>query len=275
MRLRLFALPLIVGLSACGTTPLSSALASTPAKPSTQIVQTTHRANRVAQSAPSAAVGVSSSITTPSASASSVAPVTTTTAAPVSAVAAVVSKPSDPPTSVVVTSSQNPVAPSSPVTYTATVYHILTSTTGVIEIFDGTTQLTSCTLPSSPAVPSTDGTISASCTETYSATGSHQVMAIFTGDSVYAQSASLNLIETVAQPIPTTTTTVPYIPCVRGGDQLAQLWTGPSTAVLFNSCTDNTPNVTYFYVPTGNPWGVPENWYYAPGTLHTGGQVGS
>jgi hypothetical protein len=93
-------------------------------------------------------------------------------------------------TSTSVSSSANPVTTGSPVTYTATVAPTPTPDGGTVAFHDNGSLISSC---SAKAVSSGRAT----CTVTYTATGSHTIKATYSGYADYARSTSPSLTETV------------------------------------------------------------------------------
>ncbi|MHB8681849.1 MAG: Ig-like domain repeat protein [Acidimicrobiales bacterium] len=83
-------------------------------------------------------------------------------------------------TTVTVTSSANPVATGTPVTYTIKVAP--TPDGGTVSLSDGTTAIANC------ASKTLDSTGAATCSETYSSPGSHQIVASYSGDKTFGSS---------------------------------------------------------------------------------------
>ncbi len=100
------------------------------------------------------------------------------------------------PTSAWVVSNQGNTAPGQAVTFTATVSGgMLTSPTGTVSFYDGTTLLGTVAL--------TPGMMGATASFTSSglALGSHQITAVYNGDDTYAGSTSTPLTQTVQQAV--------------------------------------------------------------------------
>ncbi|HEY7426231.1 MAG TPA: Ig-like domain-containing protein, partial [Gemmataceae bacterium] len=119
--------------------------------------------------------------------------------------------PSDPPSSISLTSSANPSAYGSAVTFTATVSGSSGPPTGSITFYDGTTVLGTGTVNASGI---------ATCTTSSLTVGNHDITAIYSGDSTYAGSTNW-LTQTVNLAIFTT-----------GGN-----WVAPFTGTVTVLCT--------------------------------------
>lgn len=109
---------------------------------------------------------------------------------------------SDPPTSVTVIPSENPALVGDMVTYTITVASVaIPQTTGKIEVSDNGQQVDGC-FPIQNPTYNADGTFSGTCSMTYSQAETDTIVGVFTGDSVFAQSAG-SMTETVLTVLPT------------------------------------------------------------------------
>jgi hypothetical protein len=96
------------------------------------------------------------------------------------------------PTATTLISSQNPVAPNTPVTFTATVAPKAPGAgtpTGTVSFYDGTTLLGTVTL---------NGSGQATWTATWPTTGTHSIKAIYSGDDDFVTSTSAVLTQTVS-----------------------------------------------------------------------------
>lgn len=158
-------------------------------------------------------------------------------------VACVYKKPvADPPTVVTVTSSENPAVVGDSVTYTVVVDHILGPTTGKLELWDGATQLTKCSIPQTPTAPNGSAEIAGQCTEVAQVSGYSPISGIFTGDQVYAQAAG-TLLETISVPAPTTTTQpAPDTATTLPADTTTTL--APETTTTVPETTTTIPDTT-------------------------------
>lgn len=115
-------------------------------------------------------------------------------------------------TTTTLTSSANPSTVNQPVTYTATVSP--TPDGGTVAFTDGGNSISGCS-----AVPASTSTGQATCMVTYSSTGSHSIVASYSGDSTFSGSTSSTLTQTV-NPAPvdlTTTLTITPNPVAPGG----------------------------------------------------------
>ncbi len=101
-----------------------------------------------------------------------------------------------------VSSSANPVATGSPVTYTATVAPAPANDGGTVAFYDNGSLISSC---SAKAVSSGR----ANCTVSYASAGSHTIKAAYSGYADYGRSTSPPLTETVTAPA---TASVPVSP---------------------------------------------------------------
>jgi autotransporter-associated beta strand protein len=139
------------------------------------------------------------------------------------------------------TSSQNPSVAGQPVTLTITVSPVPNA--GTVEFTDPGTTIGGC---GAVAVNTASG--QASCTTTFSAPGSYQVQAIYSGDSSYASSASPVLVQVVHAPgapaaTPTSTQVVSSAPRVVTGQQVTYTISvsGPPDSGLVKLLADGRP----------------------------------
>jgi hypothetical protein len=102
------------------------------------------------------------------------------------------------PTTTAVTSSTNPSAVNQQVTYTASVTP--TPDGGTVAFTDNGTAIPSC------GAVVVDGAGNAQCTATYSAVGSHPIVATYNGDAAFSGSASSTLDQEVSASVTTTAT---------------------------------------------------------------------
>jgi hypothetical protein len=109
----------------------------------------------------------------------------------------------DPPTAIAIVASESPAIVGDVITYSMTVANVLTATQGAVYMTDNGVTLPNCSGP----VATNQGSLSYVCDVTYTDVGSHLIVGVFLGDTVYGQSAG-QLTEAVQMPT-TTTTTLP------------------------------------------------------------------
>jgi hypothetical protein len=103
----------------------------------------------------------------------------------------------DPPTAIAIVASESPAIVGEVVTYSMTVADVLTATQGAVYMTDNGVRLANCSGP----VATTQGSLSYSCDVTYADVGSHLIVGVFLGDTVYGPSAG-QLTEAVQTSIP-------------------------------------------------------------------------
>jgi hypothetical protein len=81
--------------------------------------------------------------------------------------------------------SESPATVGDTITYSMTVADVLTATQGAVYMTDNGVTLANCSGP----VATNQGSLSYSCDVTYTNVGSHLIVGVFLGDTVYGQSA--------------------------------------------------------------------------------------
>lgn len=132
----------------------------------------------------------------------------------------------DPPTGVTITSNDNPAVVGASVTYTVTVASTaIPQTTGQLEVFDNGVALAGCDPIAVPTYPG-NGTFVGTCSTIYSAATVDVISAVFTGDSVFAQSEG-SMTETVFATAPATTSTTTVTSSGGGGGTITTTTSSP------------------------------------------------
>jgi hypothetical protein len=126
-------------------------------------------------------------------------------------------------------SSLNPILLLNPVTYTATVSSAAGKPTGTVTFEDGGTAITACA-----NVPVTASTGLASCAVTYTVTGTHNITAVYSGDTNFLAAGPSNTVSEAAIDIilgtPTTSETI-----LPGGTATYSFPIAPSSGTTFPS----------------------------------------
>jgi hypothetical protein len=112
----------------------------------------------------------------------------------------------------VLATSLNPTLLQNPVTYTSTVSSKTGMPTGTVTFEDGGVALTACT-----GVPVTVSTGLATCAVTYTVTGTHNIIAVYSGDTNFLGAGPSNTVSEAAIDINfgTTNTSETILPAAR------------------------------------------------------------
>jgi len=130
---------------------------------------------------------------------------------------------------VLLTTSLNPILLQNPVTYTATVSSSISNPTGTVAFSDGGTVITAC---ASAAVTTSNG--QAICAVTYTVTGTHNITALYNGDTNFLVAGPSNTVSEAAIDInlgtPTASETI-----LPGGTATYSFPIAPSSGTTFPS----------------------------------------